>query len=73
MAGSVDISETILARLRSMCLGMPEEYEEEAWAGTRWRIRQRTFAHVLVVVSGPPPAYSRAANDDGPITVVTFR
>jgi hypothetical protein len=41
--------------------------------GTRWRIRTRTFAHVLMVDAGWPPAYARAAGSDGPISVLTFR
>ena len=56
-----------------MCLGLPEAHEEPAWVGTRWRIRKRTFAHVLMVDSGWPPAYARAVGSDGPITVMTFR
>lgn len=41
--------------------------------GTRWRIRTRTFAHVLTVDPGWPPAYARAAATEGPVTVMTFR
>jgi YjbR protein len=41
--------------------------------GTRWRIRKRTFAHVLTIDTGWPPAYARAAGANGPITVLTFR
>ena len=52
----------VLARLRSICLDLPEAYEEPAWAGTRWRIRKHTFAHVRTVVT-----------DTGPITWVKFR
>jgi hypothetical protein len=52
---------------------LPEAYEEQAWVGTRWRIRTRTFAHVLQVDAGWPPAYARAAATDGPVTVLTFR
>jgi hypothetical protein len=63
----------VLAELRAVCLELPEAHEEEAWVGTRWRIRTRTFAHVLVVDSGWPPAYARAAGTDGPATVLTFR
>jgi hypothetical protein len=63
----------IVAKLRSVCLGLPEAYGEPAWVGTRWRIRKQTFAHVLMVESGWPPAYARAAGSDGPITVLTFR
>ena len=50
---------------------MPETYEEPAWVGTRWRVRTRTFAHLLVVEDGWPKAYSRAAGTDGPATVPT--
>jgi hypothetical protein len=68
-----DVSPSVVAELRSVCLGLPEAYEEEAWVGTRWRVRTRTFAHVLVIAAGWPPAYARAAATDGPATVLTFR
>jgi hypothetical protein len=68
-----DVPTAVLAQLRSVCLDLPDAYEEEAWVGTRWRIRTRTFAHVLVIDSGWPPAYARAANAEGPVTVVMFR
>ena len=68
-----DVAPEVLDRLRSVCLRLPEAHEEEAWVGTRWRVRTRTFAHVLVVDAGWPPAYARAAGSDGPITVLTFR
>ncbi|AXK36998.1 MmcQ/YjbR family DNA-binding protein [Streptomyces armeniacus] len=68
-----DVPLDILDRLRSVCLRLPEAYEEEAWAGTRWRVRLRTFAHVLRIESGWPPAFARAVGSDGPVTVVTFR
>jgi YjbR len=63
----------IVTELRAVCLGLPEAYEEQAWAGTRWRIRGRTFAHVLEIDAGWPPAYARAAGTDGPSCVLTFR
>ena len=63
----------ILDGLRQACLALPDAYEEAAWVGTRWRVRTRTFAHVLVVDHGWPPAYARAAGTDGPATVLTFR
>jgi hypothetical protein len=52
----------VVARVRRACRGLPEAYEEPAWVGTRWRIRTRTFAHVLAV--------SDAAGDR---TILTFR
>ena len=67
------VRSEIVSRLRSICLALPEAYEEEAWVGTRWRVRERTFAHVLVIFDGWPPAYARAAATDGPATVLTFR
>jgi hypothetical protein len=68
-----DVAPEIITELRSVCLTLPEAYEEQAWVGTRWRIRTRTFAHVLVIEAGWPPAYARAAATDGPTTVMTFR
>jgi len=68
-----DVAPEIVARLRTRCLGLPEAYQEQAWVGTRWRVRGRTFAHVLTIANGWPPAYARAAATDGPATVLTFR
>jgi hypothetical protein len=62
-----------VAELRAVCLGLPEAYEEDAWTGTRWRIRGKTFAHVLRIESGWPPVYARAAATDGPCSVLMFR
>lgn len=44
-----DVPEGDEARLRAICLALPDAYEERAWVGTRWRVRGRTFAHVLGV------------------------
>jgi hypothetical protein len=68
-----DVPAEILAELRPVCLRLPEAYEEQAWTGRRWRIRKRTFAHVLTIESGWPPAYHRAMPAEGPVTVMTFR
>jgi hypothetical protein len=68
-----DVPPEVLAELRSICLGLPEVVENQAWAGAQWRVRKRTFAHVLTVDSGWPPAYARAAGTNGPITAMTFR
>ncbi len=73
MAERGEVSSEIVSRLRTVCLGLPEAYEEPAWVGTRWRVRRRTFAHVVAVDSGWPPAYARAARTNGPANVLTFR
>lgn len=40
---------SIVAAIRPLCLALPEVTEQPAWVGVRWRIRTRTFAHVLAV------------------------
>ncbi|MFI7218897.1 MmcQ/YjbR family DNA-binding protein [Micromonospora maritima] len=73
MSGPGDVPSAYLERLRPVCLGLPETYEEPAWVGTRWRIRSRTFAHVLTVGPDHQAAYARAAAGDEPFCVLTFR
>jgi hypothetical protein len=68
-----EVAPRIVERLRGICLALPDAYEEEAWAGTRWSVRKKAFAHVVAVADGWPPAYARAAGTDGPVTVLTFR
>jgi hypothetical protein len=53
----------IVARLRPVCLALPDAYEERAWVGTRWRVRGRTFAHVLGL----------DVDDRGALVVLSFR
>jgi hypothetical protein len=67
-----DVPADIVDALRAICLGLPGAVEEQAWIGTRWRVRQRTFAHVVTIDDGWPPAYVRAAGTDGPAVVLTF-
>lgn len=70
-----DVPPQILDRLSSICLGLPDAYEESAWRGIRWRVRQRTFAHVLTVRPEESDAYARlvAAGATEPLVVMTFR
>ena len=63
----------MVERLAAVCLALPEAVEEDAWVGKRWRIRTRTFAHVVAIADGRPAAYTAAAGTDGPVTVLTFR
>ena len=78
MTEYADVPPRIVAKLRKICLGLPDAYEEEAWTGTRWLVRKRTFAHVLTVEGRSDSAHTRAAHVDadgsgGPTTLVTFR
>lgn len=73
-----DVPPPIVAQLREICLSLPDAYEEEAWTGTRWLVRKRTFAHVLTVEGRSDSAHTRAAlgeadDDREPTTLVTFR
>ena len=68
-----EVDAVVLATLREACLSLPQVIEEEAWVGIRWRVSGRTFAHVLVVDEGWPPAYAGALRSDGPATVLMFR
>ena len=70
---SNDISRDVLSRLRLVSLDLPEAIEEEAWAGIRWCVNRKNFAHVLTISGGWPPAYAKAAGTRGPVSVVTFR
>jgi hypothetical protein len=73
MPDQLPVSDTVLARLRAACAPLPEIVEEPAWVGTRWRVRTKTFAHVLTITDGWPYAYAEAAGTDGPACVLTFR
>ena len=62
MTDYVEVPAPIVRRLRTACAHLPEAYEEQAFAGVRWRIRGRTLAHVVTV----------ARPDGPPVTHVTF-
>lgn len=42
-----DVPVDVEDRVRRLCMALPDAYEEPAWVGTRWKVRTRTFAHVL--------------------------
>ena len=68
-----EVPAELVARLRLLCLALPEVQEQDAWVGLRWRIRGKTFAHVLMIADGWPPAYAKAAAAGGPACVLTLR
>ncbi|MFG1653126.1 MmcQ/YjbR family DNA-binding protein [Micromonospora sp. NPDC049275] len=73
MTAPGDVDPEVLDRLRPICRGLPETYEEPAWVGTRWRIRRRTFAHVLTVDPDRQAVLARAAALDRPSCLLVFR
>ena len=73
MREGAEVPGELVGRLGEVCLALPETYQEPAWVGIRWWVRRRTFAHVLAIEDGWPPAYARAVGVAGPIVVLTFR
>ncbi|MFC4786428.1 MmcQ/YjbR family DNA-binding protein [Nocardioides sp. MAHUQ-72] len=69
----IEPSSQVVARLASTALALPEAYEEDAWTGVRWRVRSKTFAHVLVAQEGYTSAYRDVTGVTEPTTVLTFR
>src|SRR6478609_4953653 len=69
----IEPSGDVVARLGSTALALPDAYEEDAWTGIRWRVRSKTFAHVLVAQEGYTSAYRDVTGVTEPTTVLTFR
>ena len=62
----------LVARVGEVALSLPDAHEEDAWTGVRWRIRQRTFAHV-VALHHDAAAKRLGITDGRTVTVVTLR
>jgi hypothetical protein len=73
VAERIQPAEDVVLRLRAVAEGLPETYEEDAWTGVRWRVRTKTFAHVMVAQRGFESAYRDITGDDAPRTILTFR
>lgn len=71
-----DVPDELLEPLREICRTLPDAYEEQAWIGTRWRVRGRTFAHVLTIEPDHDAVYTRTVGTAGrtePLPLLTFR
>jgi hypothetical protein len=71
-ADRIEPDPEVVARLGRTALALPEAYEEDAWTGIRWRIRARTFAHVLVAQAGFESSFRDLTGVADPTTVLTF-
>ncbi len=69
----IEPSGDVVARIAFTALALPDAYEEDAWTGVRWRVRNNTFAHVLVAQEGYTSAYRDMTGVTEPTTVLTFR
>ena len=70
---SPDLAPELVARVAAICLALPETHEQDAWIGVRWRIRQRTFAHLAHVDPVGGSVFGLAARLGSPADVITFR
>ena len=68
-----DLDPALVARVAAICLALPETFEQDAWIGVRWRIRQRTFAHLAHVDPRGGSVFGLAARLASPADVLTFR
>jgi hypothetical protein len=68
----IEPSGDVVARLAVTALALPDAYEEDAWTGVRWRIRTKTFAHVMVGQEGYESSFRDITGITDPTTVLTF-
>ena len=62
----------VVTRLGKTALALPEAYEQDAWTGIRWRIRAKTFAHVMVAQTGFESSFRDITGVADPTTILTF-
>ena len=72
-ADRIEPDAEVVARLGGTALALPEAYEEDAWTGVRWRIRAKTFAHVMVAQAGFESSFRDITGVAEPTTILTFR
>ncbi len=72
MPRRIEPDPEVVRRIGSIASRLPEIREEEAWTGVRWRVRQRTVAHVMVAQPGYESSYRDITGDASVRTVLTF-
>jgi len=69
----IEPTADVVRRIGAIAAPLPEIVEEDAWTGVRWRIRQKTVAHVMVAQPGYESSYREITGDPSVRTVLTFR
>jgi hypothetical protein len=69
----IEPDAAVVGRLAGIALALPESYEEDAWTGVRWRVRGKTFAHVMVGQEGYESSFRDITGVTEPTTLLTFR
>jgi hypothetical protein len=72
MPRRIEPDPEIVRRLSGIALTLPEAHEEDAWTGVRWRVRTKTFAHVMVGQEGYESSFRDITGITDPTTVLTF-
>ena len=72
MPRRIEPTADVVRRVAATAAALPEAYEEDAWTGVRWRIRTKTFAHVMVAQEGYESSCRDITGDPTPRTVLTF-
>ena len=73
MVRRIEPTEAVVRRVGALAAPLPEAYQEDAWTGVRWRIRKKTFAHVMVAQEGYESSLFDIVGIREPTTVLTFR
>jgi hypothetical protein len=68
----IEPDPAVVQRLAEIGLALPETYEEDAWTGVRWRIRTKTFAHVMVAQAGYESSFRDITGIPDPTPILTF-
>jgi hypothetical protein len=68
----IEPDPAVVRRLAEIALALPEAYEEDAWTGVRWRIRAKTFAHVMVAQAGYESSFRDITGIPDPTPILTF-
>ena len=72
MGRRIEPDPDLVRRLAETALTLPEAYEEDAWTGVRWRIRSKTFAHVMVAQAGYESSFRDITGIPDPTPILTF-
>jgi hypothetical protein len=62
----------LVRRLAEVAMALPEAYEYDAWTGVAWRIRSKTFAHVMVAQAGYESSFRDLTGIPDPTPILTF-
>lgn len=53
----------MIAKVRAICCALDGSVEEVAWIGVRWKVKKKTYAHVLEIRTRSRPRTSKLPNE----------